>query len=706
MDRPVNPDAPLPALREDLRLIEGTGADSGQRGWKIHDPMAQRYFEVDQTVVDLLAIWKGATAAQLQAHLRARSSATDPQQTVAELLQFLEHNELLAARPQATYARVNNYAQATQTSLWSRVLHGYLFFRVPLARPDRFLRRTLPLVAWAFHPAFWAVIGVLGLLGLFLLSRQWEAFLSTFPNMFNAAGLATYGAALVVVKALHELGHGYTAVRLGSRVSTMGVALIVMMPVLYTDTTDAWRLRSRADRVRIDVAGMAVEIMVAVLATLAWVVMPDGALRTAAFALATTGWIMSLAVNCNPFMRFDGYYLMSDLVGVPNLQERSFAMARWWTRELLFGFGDAAPEATSRARRRWFIAYAWATWVYRFFLFLGIALLVYHFFFKALGIFLFAVEIWWFILRPVWREAKVWYERRAEAGRRARLTHMVLAALAVALLVPWPYTLRIPGVLTAEQQAPVYAPRPARIEKILVKPGQVVKAGELIAQLSDPSLEDGLTRSQESERGIEERMARRVADARDRSESLVLERELGLERDRAAGLTRERERLTVRAPIDGTVIDVALELHPGRWIDDKTRLALIAHPQSLQVRGYLDGQELARIDEGHQGRFLDETRMLPVLDVRVSRIAAAASEKLDSALISSIAGGMVPVRQDHGALRPEYAAFQVVAEVPQAPVRAPLTEVRGELQIKGDAQSMAWRAVRRIVQVFVRETVL
>ena len=381
---------PLPPLRPDLRLIAG----DAQQPWKIHDPLAQRFFEIDQDAVDLLACWGPGTADELRGRASAKSGRPVAEHTVTALLEFLLRNELVQSIEHATYARAQQHeAMLRKRSLWMRVVHNYLFLKVPLARPDRFLRATQHLTGFFFKPWFWWLLLLAALGSLYLVSRQWEAFKSTLPEMFSAAGIVTFGISLAVVKTLHELGHGYAAVRMGTRITTMGVAFIVMMPVLYTDTTDAWRLRNHRQRVLIDAAGMAVELIVAVLATWAWVLVPDGAVRHAAFALATTGWVLSLAINLNPLMRFDGYYLFSDLINVPNLQERSFAMGRWFLREQLFGYGDKPPALVGSHSRAFFIGFAFATWIYRFFLFLAIALLVYHFFFKVLGIVMFIVEL-------------------------------------------------------------------------------------------------------------------------------------------------------------------------------------------------------------------------------------------------------------------------------------------------------------------------
>ena len=167
-----------------------------------------------------------------------------------------------------------------------------------------------------------------------------------------------------------------------------------MMPVLYTDTSESWKLTRRADRFAIAGAGIAIELMLAAWTTLAWALTSDGALRSGLFLLASTTWMWTLAINASPFMRFDGYFLLSDLVGLPNLHERSFALARRQIHWLLFGYREPNPEpALGRSAKRAMIAFALVTWIYRLIVFLGIALLVYNLFFKLLGIFLLMVEI-------------------------------------------------------------------------------------------------------------------------------------------------------------------------------------------------------------------------------------------------------------------------------------------------------------------------
>jgi putative peptide zinc metalloprotease protein len=214
-------------------------------------------------------------------------------------------------------------------------------------------------------------------------------------------------------------------------------------------------------------------------------------LRSIAFAVATTTWVLSVAVNLNPLMRFDGYYFLSDLVNIPNLQDRSFAVARWRLRTWLFGTEALAPEYFPARTLSGMVMYAWAIWIYRFFLFLGIAVLVYYLFFKALGIFLFGVEIWWFIVRPVWNEIKQWRQLAPNASLPRRRLFLGLGLSVLFLLAfPWKSSIELPALLSAGNSWRECMCRlMQRWCRLQVRDGDAVKAGQPLMTLVSPELE-------------------------------------------------------------------------------------------------------------------------------------------------------------------------------------------------------------------------
>ena len=332
------------------------------------------------------------------------------------------------------------------------------------------------------------IIYGLGAYGALSLFWQWDAFLTTFDYFFNLQGLIYFGLAMIAVKIAHELGHALVAKHHGLRVSSMGVALLVLFPVLYTDNTDAWRLTDQRKKLQIVLAGLMVEFHIALLALFSWTVVEDGPLRSAAFFLATGSLVGSLLVNLSPFMRFDGYYALADFLDMQNLQPRAFELARWQVRQWLFGLPENAPEPFPATKHYFLVFYSFATWIYRFFLFLGIALLVYFFAFKLLGIFLFAVEIIWFIGRPIYAEMKRWVARRAlfSMNQQMRRTLGIIVMLLLLAFAPWRMSITAPAIIESALQTPIHLPEPAQVTAIYVTKDQEVRKGDPLFDGNQP----------------------------------------------------------------------------------------------------------------------------------------------------------------------------------------------------------------------------
>ena len=455
---------PLPPLREELDLLPGPSLPDGQPSWTLHDPVRNLFFRIDWPTLEILQRWDmdspDLIAADVSSHTTLELTGSD----VLQVAQFVVMHQLVKNSSAGAARQMAVQWSSIQGSPLKWLLHHYLFFRIPLVRPDAWLAQWLPVARWFVSKTFLMLSALAAVVGLGQVVRRWDVFSASLVDTFNLAGLLSYGVAIFVVKLLHELGHAFSAKSYGCRVPTMGVAFLVMWPVAYTDTNETWRLTNRFHRLRVASAGIATELVIAVWATLAWALLPAGGLQSAAFVLATTSWVATLAINASPFMRFDGYFILMDALDMPNLHGRSFALARWQLREWLFGLGRTPPEYFSRTKAMALVAFAWATWIYRLVLFLGIAVLVYHFFIKLVGIFLFLVEIVWFVAKPLASEIAVWREMWPQIRRqaRSRKTGLWMVGLCVLLVFPWPGRIGASAVLRPQESWPVFAPAGAR----------------------------------------------------------------------------------------------------------------------------------------------------------------------------------------------------------------------------------------------------
>jgi len=301
----------LPALRQELQILPGIREVNGLRTWLIFDPLRHQYYQIDDKSRSILMLWNLGDASEITKRLHSDSITSDD---IKSLLLFLWSNSLTLAPPNNENSYYTEHRSNKKSHWFIRLLHGYISFFVPLFRPEHFLKKTEPLSRVFFSRTWLFIVLIVAVLGIYLTSRQWDQFVHTFMHFFSWQGLLYYALALSFVKIAHELGHAYAATRYGCRVKSIGVAFIVMFPILFTDTTDSWKLTSRKKRLIIGGAGVAVELTLAAFATLIWAISADGPLRSTAFFVATTSWIMSILINTNPLMRFDGYHFLSDFL--------------------------------------------------------------------------------------------------------------------------------------------------------------------------------------------------------------------------------------------------------------------------------------------------------------------------------------------------------------------------------------------------------
>lgn len=692
--------ARLPALREELALHAAPPGHDGAPSWTLHDPLSNRFFHLSWPAFEVLSRWALGTPEAIAAAVTAETTLDLAPEEVVEVAQFLARGQLLKPDGIADVQRLLAIHDAARTSWATWLLHHYLFFRVPLLRPDALLDRTFPCVAWLGGKRFrFATLAAL-LVGLLLVGRQWNTFAATFVDHVSPTGLAAFGVALGFAKVIHELGHAFTAKAFGCRVPTMGIAFLVLWPMLYTDVNEAWKLTDRRQRLLVGGAGILAELALAAWATLAWGLLPDGLARGMAFTLAATTWLSSLAINLSPFMRFDGYFLAMDALGQPNLHPRSFALARWHLRKVLFGLDEPVPEILPARTQAWMTAFAWAVWLYRLTLFLGIAVLVYHFFIKAVGVVLFAVEIGWFVLRPCWAEIAEWGKRwpAIRAGRRFRWPLATVAGLALLAVVPWSGRVSAPALLRAEQIGLIYAPTPALLAGIAVAEGQAVTAGTQLARLHDPDAALRLVQAERRAAVLRYELSAIGFEESFRARAQAIGEELAAVAAEQAALARERKRLSLAAPMDGIVTDVSPLVQAGQWLNPKE--PLMAVRKGGQIEAYVAEDDMPRLTVGADATFTPEGSGASVA-ASVVAIDRVAVRSLTEPALAVPYGGAIPARFAERALVPDGAVYRVRLD-PAAPLSVAVP-VRGQAHIDAERHSLLGKAVTAIAAVIVRE---
>ena len=664
-------DVTLPALRSDIQLNESSPEPEGMPTWTLYDPAANKYYKIGWLEFECLARFgKAETGKQLVLLLRKETTLDVDYESVAALVNFLILNNLVRSSGEGVAEYFESYRGKADKPLWQRAVHGYLFFTLPLFKPHKFLSKTYPFISFLFTRYFMTAVLLLLAFGIFLSVQRTDEMFSTFMSYFSFEGVVLFLVSTILIKIVHELGHAYMATKYGVPVTTIGIAFIVMYPILYTETTNAWRLDSRRDRLYIAAAGLMTELALASVALVAWHFMAPGILQSLCFMVAVVSLIASIAINLNPLMKFDGYYLFSDIVGIDNLQDRSFAFLKWRLRRTLWGWDDDVPEMVTADRQKLFTGFGFAMCIYRFFLYLGIALMVHHLFFQPLGLILMIIELAFFIGLPILREVKVWAGRLDDilAHWRGRFVLGAIVALLFVFLLPLNSKVEIPAVMHAEQYTRLYAPIAARIEDIHVKQGDIVEAGASLFTLSSPDLEYNITLTSQRLESLQEIRLSSQADPELAKKRITIDSEIEKTRKELAGYMEVKDQLDVKAPFAGEIKYLDPALHKGQWINRSVLLAQLVDSSNIRFSGYVREQDIERLKDAAKARFYADYSPSAVFDVTFESVDETSTQEIFWAELSSLQNGPIPSEKDaNGGVRPLprytfYAAEFALAE--------------------------------------------
>ncbi len=696
----------IPYLRQDLEILRGNSREDGSPAWLLYDAVRNKYFTLGLTAFKLIKNWKGGEDIQnFEKKINLEGIETNSDE-IKSFIGFLQQNNLILQPSGQNVSYLLQQKNSMKKSWMLNLVHSYLFFKIPLFKPDEWLEKNLSKVKNLGSAKFRNLIYILGFIGICLVIQQFEVFKKTFLYFFTFNGLMLYFITLILVKCLHELGHAFVAKNYGCRVSAIGIAFLVFFPFLYTDTTDAWRLRNHKERLLINFAGILTELHLALIATFIWGLLPEGGLKSAMFFIATTSWISSLLINVSPFMRFDGYYVFSDWLKAENLQPRSFALARWKIRETLFGLNHKPPEEINPSRRWTFIVYAWATWLYRFFLFIGIALLVYHLAFKILGIILFIIEIYWFIMLPIIKELKNWYMMKSEMkfNKQSTRTIIILVFLSMIIFLPWKSSLKIPAVYVSEKYSKIYSPYPAKIKQIFVSKDEQVTKGQNLIELYSPDLDKNISSLRRKIKLTKTKINRLSDSAGNMDQYLTLQQRLIALQDELSGLSRVQNKLVIKAPIKGQIKDF-YNLSEDMWVGNLDQLLGIVHYGTGRVRGFIKEEQIDRFLEKNPAVFIPNDGVHDKVYLVSKSLDLSAINNLPYISLSSIHNGPVAIRNFTGGefqYRPQTAHYIAEFElVKQSKIQF---ELPGYVHIEGSRYSPFVKLFKNVFAILVRES--
>ncbi|AOS43721.1 Peptidase family M50 [Lacunisphaera limnophila] len=570
----------------------------GELWYVVQDPFTNAFYRIRPGARRLLLHLTGRATVEeaWRRCLREDRESAPGQSEVIQLLGQLHQASLLqsdlAPDSRQLFERLRRHQQAQVRSTLSSVL----FLRIPLWDPDRFLQRLLPLVRPAFGWAGFAVWAVVVLLAAKTAIDHRDQLFTRGQEVLAPGNLALLFGAFFVTKLLHEFGHAFACRVFGGQVHQMGIMLLVFSPVPYVDATASWAFRERWRRVWVGAAGMYVELFVASLAVFVWANTGSGMTNSLAYNILFVASVSTLLFNLNPLLRFDGYYLLSDLTETPNLHQRSRTQMFSWAERGLFGLADTPQPASTRREAAFLGLFGIASGIYRIFVFTVIILFVADKFF-GLGLLAAAVGAFSLLVLPVWKFGR-YLAREPRLGRqRPRAIAVTLGALALVTaflaLYPWPHHTYAPGVLQTREQARVYTAADGYLTEMTAVSGSTVRAGDLLVRMTNPELELRLVSAEARVRQV--RLQENVALEQGGAGLRVLQRQRESAEAELADLRQRRGELEIRAPMDGVWVAPRAADLVGELTSRGRQLGIVIDPPDFEFTAIVAQDDSARL---------------------------------------------------------------------------------------------------------------
>jgi putative peptide zinc metalloprotease protein len=634
-----------PRLRSGVRIYRRRFRD--RRGYVVHDPVNNQFFRLDPVSYHLLGLLDGQRSVE-EAWVHTtelHGDAAPTQNEVVGLLSQLYYMNLVAFQDNVDPERLFERMQVRQRSQVKRQAASFLFIKIPLFDPAAILDWLLPLI----RP-------LLGMVGLVLwvalvgvavlhLPTRWEPFLYSATNLLAADNLIYLGLVFIVVKAVHEFGHGLACRFFGGEVHEMGVMFLVLHPVPYCDATASWALPHRYQRVMVGLAGIIVELAIAAVAMLVWSHTAPGTLHQVAYNTIFISGVSSVLFNANPLLRFDGYYVLSDLLDIPNLYQRANAQVKYLFQRYAFGLTQTRPAVARRTEAFWLVVYFCSSWFYRVFVFAGIIWWVSHQLF-GLGVFMGILVLINWVIRPVLKLLHWLVTSATLTGTRWRAMASCAAVLAAAVLVLGVWKVdehaRAYAVIQSPMQADVINAVEGFVREVYVHDGQRVRQGDPILRLENPSLE--AERQRLAAQQVELEIALSDATVRSAALARVINARIEALRKHIVQVEERIARQTLGSPMDGVLVAPVLEGAQGRYLPRGEVIGQVRSAEGLAAIAVLEQEHSAWIfDPSQPVRPHVELRTLgrpaQVIAAKVERVNPAARRDLPHEALGNLAGG-------------------------------------------------------------------
>lgn len=630
-------------LRDDVTFCPQLHGD--ELFYHIELPSKSQYYRIGYVEYVFLSLLDGRTTFSEALALTARTQGATAfsQEQALSLYQWMLETKLAVFTDGGPQSSDEKSSQNKAGGFLQKL--NPFWIRIPFGRPDAMLQTLRPIVGWMFSPTA-TLLGVcLMVAAVARLMMNWNQFQLASGSVFSPSNWLWLLLAWILLKVTHETAHGIVCQRYGGSVRETGVILAFFAPLAYVDVSSCWRFSSCWQRIHVAAAGMYVELLLASVAVFSFGVVDSGVASHLLYNVIVMASVSTLLFNANPLMRFDGYYILSDVLGIPNLYIRSSEAVSQLLQRILVGQKSTAPTISGR-QTAVLRCYGMAAVVWRL-LICATMLIAASVMFHGAGVALaVAGTLAWFGM-PVWNAMKQ-LRRIAQASplrlvRAGFITLSFCAMLAGCLFgLPVPFSTTAPGVVSLPEGCRVHTEVNGFIQTLHVADGQHVEAGDLLMTLRN---EDITNRHRDLELQIQQEVTRQQIAMKDHDAGAasVANSNLKSLRQRLVETLDQYNALQIRAPVTGQVVAPRLVSRQQTYVREGESLLVVDDGQSRELRMSVaqDDFSLAEQQVGEVVNVRIGTR--PTVSGTIERVIPRASRHLIDQSLAATEGGSLAV---------------------------------------------------------------
>lgn len=698
------------SIRKRPDLVAQRQRYHGRSYWVVKDPVGMHYFRFQEEEYAILEMLDGQTSLD---EVKDRFEAQFPPQKIAleELQQFLgmlHRSGLVMAGVPGQGTQLRKRRDERKRKELIAAVSNILSIRFKGIDPERLLTWLYPYTRWCFSRIAVIIWVISAIAALLLVAVQFQVFQSKLPGFyqfFNPTNALLLAVTLGLTKVVHEFGHGISCKHFGGECHEMGVMILVLTPCLYCNVSDSWMLPNKWHRAAIGAAGMYVEVFLASVATFVWWFSEPGLLNNLALNIMFVCSVSTVIFNGNPLLRYDGYYILSDILEIPNLRQKATQILSRKAGEWFLGLEPPEDPFLPQRNQILFVVYAVAAAIYRWVVVFSILWFLYQIWkpyrLEVIGNMIALASMYGLFVQPLYQLGKFFYvPGRLDKIKKPRMyvTLGVLAALlAFFFWVPLPYHVMASLEVQARDPGTVYVDEPGQLDQLRVRPRQQVAEGDVLAELASVDLDIDIAKLEAELKQYDVELSalvrRSIQDPQARARIPEITKSLESAKKQLDEKLVDKKKLTLVAPVAGTVLPppwtprhddpegplpswsgTPLDReNAGAFLEEGVLFCQIGDPKHLEAILIVDQADIEFVRKGQQVKLKIDSRPHDTMRGLIEEVSQS-DMKIASRRMSTKSQGELATTTDPvtGIERPQSTSYQA---------KVPLDDPEGLLQI-------------------------